>query len=131
MAEELELALAENAEDFLQEAVKYAKASTPRDWKYAVQASLGDSEAVEIDRGEERFVSRVRDDREECSDLILAQVARELPLNDHKPPPFPNIAQQTRRLLTASRSPVNGAVLSGCRIAGRDPALRETEASHR
>jgi hypothetical protein len=26
---------------------------------------------------------------------------------------------------------VNGAVLSGCRIAGRDPALRETEASHR
>lgn len=36
MADELELTLVENAEDFLLEAVKYAKASSPRDWKYAV-----------------------------------------------------------------------------------------------
>lgn len=35
MADELRLSLLENAEDFLREAVKYAKASSPRDWKYA------------------------------------------------------------------------------------------------
>lgn len=35
MADELQLTLIENAEDFLFEAVKYAKASSPRDWKYA------------------------------------------------------------------------------------------------
>ncbi|HLC39999.1 MAG TPA: hypothetical protein VJO34_00040 [Methylomirabilota bacterium] len=36
MADEIELTLIENAEDFLLEAVKYAKASSPRDWKYAI-----------------------------------------------------------------------------------------------
>ncbi|MCX5884426.1 MAG: hypothetical protein NT096_00690 [Proteobacteria bacterium] len=35
MADELDLNLIENAEDFLLEAVKYAKGSSPRDWKYA------------------------------------------------------------------------------------------------
>lgn len=35
MADELRLSLLENAEDFLREAVNYAKASSPRDWKYA------------------------------------------------------------------------------------------------
>ena len=35
MADELKLSLVENAEDFLSEAVKYAKAASPRDWKYA------------------------------------------------------------------------------------------------
>lgn len=35
MVDELKLTLLENAEDFLREAVKYAKASTARDWKYA------------------------------------------------------------------------------------------------
>ena len=35
MADELKLSLLQNAEDFLREAVKYAKASSPRDWKYA------------------------------------------------------------------------------------------------
>jgi hypothetical protein len=35
MADELKLSLVENAKDFLLEAVKYAKASSPRDWKYA------------------------------------------------------------------------------------------------
>ena len=35
MADELKLSLLENAEDFLREAVKYAKVSSPRDWKYA------------------------------------------------------------------------------------------------
>jgi hypothetical protein len=36
MTDELELSLIKNAEDFLVEAVKYAKASSGRDWKYAV-----------------------------------------------------------------------------------------------
>jgi primosomal protein N' len=36
MADELELTLIKNAEDFLVEAVKYAKAASSRDWKYAV-----------------------------------------------------------------------------------------------
>jgi hypothetical protein len=35
MADELKLSLVENAEDFLSEAVKSAKAASPRDWKYA------------------------------------------------------------------------------------------------
>src|SRR6266700_2825820 len=35
MADELKLSLVENAEDFLSEAVKYAKAASARDWKYA------------------------------------------------------------------------------------------------
>jgi hypothetical protein len=35
MADELKLSRVENAEDFLTEAVKYAKAASPRDWKYA------------------------------------------------------------------------------------------------
>lgn len=35
MADELRLSLVDNAEDFLREAVRYAKASSPRDWKYA------------------------------------------------------------------------------------------------
>jgi hypothetical protein len=35
MVDELKLSLRENAEDFLREAVKYAQASSPRDWKYA------------------------------------------------------------------------------------------------
>lgn len=35
MADELRLSLRQNAEDFLGEAVKYAQASSTRDWKYA------------------------------------------------------------------------------------------------
>ncbi len=36
MGNKLTLTLVENAEDFLLEAVRYAKASTARDWKYAI-----------------------------------------------------------------------------------------------
>ena len=35
MADQLKLSLVENAGDFLREAVKYAQAASPRDWKYA------------------------------------------------------------------------------------------------
>src|SRR5574341_990036 len=35
MVNELKLTLIENAEDFVREAVRYARASSPRDWKYA------------------------------------------------------------------------------------------------
>ena len=36
IAHELNLALRENAEDFLREAVKYTQTSTPRDWRFAI-----------------------------------------------------------------------------------------------
>src|SRR5439155_20055585 len=79
------------------------------------QARLGNPEAVEVDGQEERLVPGTRDCREKYSDLILAEVAREGPLDDHELPPFEGRRRSRTTESRGARPSFIGSAIAGSR----------------